>query len=183
MHLGLLPRLENVGLLPFVAKHLQYIGFINVLIFCQWLRDMSRLSSSMIFYTNYWMNWTTCSQIMCLQLYMCWWDAITLSPWCSSPTAVFKMIFFSCIPHEYTHLCKVRGVSKMLLFPRPIKALIPFLSLSSSMRHGFEFLMWSWSWVLTDCLHVDSGAYDWINTIFNYLILFLRLQKSALSKW
>lgn len=38
--------MENVGLLPFVAKHLQYIGFINVLIFCQWLRDMSRLNSS-----------------------------------------------------------------------------------------------------------------------------------------
>lgn len=35
----------NAGLLPFVAKHLQDITFINVLTFCWWLRYTSSLSS------------------------------------------------------------------------------------------------------------------------------------------
>lgn len=97
-------------------------------------------------------------QITCLQSYICWWDAITLRPSCSNPTAVFKMMFSSWLPHEYTYLLEMSGVSMIQQFPRLIKILISLLSLSSSMRHGFEFLMWSWSWDLTAWLHVDSGG-------------------------
>lgn len=39
------------------------------------------------------------------------------------------------------YLCQMRGVSMILQFPRIIKIFISLLSLSPSMRHGFQFLL------------------------------------------